>query len=101
MEESESYENVVEVLKRTFVKTKNNMYARHLLVSRRQRPDESLSEYLQVLKILAKDCTFTNVTAQEFREQLTRDSFINSYLLLLFVSAYLKMPSRREMELMN
>ena len=77
VEESESYENVVEVLRRTFVKNKNNMYVRHLLRSRRQRPGESISEYLQVLKTLAKDCTFTNVTALEFREQLTRDSYIN------------------------
>ena len=77
VEESESHKNVVEVLRRTFVKTTNNVYARHLLVSRRQRPDKSISEYLQVLKTLAKDCTFTNVTAQEFSEQLTRDSFIN------------------------
>ena len=54
VEESDSYENVVEVLRRTLVKTKNNVCARHLLVSRRQRPDESISEYLQVLKTLAK-----------------------------------------------
>jgi len=37
---------------------KNNVYAWHLLVSRRQASGESISEYLHVLKDLAKDCFF-------------------------------------------
>ena len=64
-------------MKQTFVRTKNNVYARHLLVSRRQGSEESIAENLQSLKNLAKDCSFTNVTAQQFKEQLVRDSFIN------------------------
>ena len=46
VEESASYENVVKVLKRTLVKTKCNVYDKHLLVSRRQGPDESISDFL-------------------------------------------------------
>jgi len=34
-------------------------------------------EYLQVLKTLAKDCTLSDVTAATYREELTRDAFIN------------------------
>ena len=77
VEDAESYEDVVAALKRTFIKRKNNVYARHLLVSRRQGPEETIAEYLQALKHLAKECSFTDVTADQFRDQLIRDSFIN------------------------
>ena len=77
VEEAETYERVIEILKQTFIKRKNNVYARHLLVSRRQSSNEFIAEYLQALKTLSKDCTFRNVTAQQYREELVRDSFIN------------------------
>ena len=41
VEEAETYERVIEILKQTFIKRKNNVYARHLLVSRRQSSTES------------------------------------------------------------
>ena len=53
------YEDVVRILKSLYIKQKNNVYARHLLVSRHQLHGETLPEYLQVLKYLAKDCTFS------------------------------------------
>ena len=77
VEEAETYGDIVKTLKELFVKKKNNVYARHLLVSRRQGPGESVTEYLQTLKRLAKDCTFTDVSASAYRDELTRDSFIN------------------------
>ena len=61
-----------------YIKKKNNVYARHLLVSRRQAPTESVSEFLQTLKGLAKECSFDDVSAAVYREELTRDSFINN-----------------------
>jgi len=57
---------------------KNNVYARHLLVSRRHAPTESISEFLQAMKGLAKECSFDDVSAAVYREELTRDSFINN-----------------------
>ena len=77
VEESETYDDIVRVLRNIYVKRRNNVFARHLLVSRRQRINESVADYLQTLRELAKDCTFTNVTAVEFRDQMIRDSFIN------------------------
>jgi len=50
MEDAASYDKIVDTLKRLYLK-KNNVYARHLLVSRKQIPGESISECLQVLKI--------------------------------------------------
>jgi len=78
VEEAVDYERIVEALKSVYVKKKNNAYARHLLVSRRQAPTESISEFLQALKGVAKECSFDDVSAAVYREELTRDSFINN-----------------------
>ena len=51
VEEAVDYERIVETLKSVYIKKKNNVYARHLLVSRRQAPTESISEFLQTLKV--------------------------------------------------
>jgi len=77
VEDAADHEDVVRILKSLYVKQKNNVYARHLLVSRHKLQGETLSEYVQVLKSLAKDCTFAEVTAATYREELTRDAFIN------------------------
>ena len=77
MEEAQTYDRLVEILKLTFVRTKNNVHTLHLLVSRRQGVDETVAEYLQPLKNLSKDCTFAAISAQQYKEQLIRDSFIN------------------------
>jgi len=77
VEEAETYDMIVQTLKALYVKKKNNVYARHLLASRRQGSDESISELLHVLKGLATDCSFSDVTAETYREELTRDAFIN------------------------
>ena len=49
IEDCETYEAAVAELKRVYVKTKNNVFARHL-ATRRQLPGESLQQFLQVLK---------------------------------------------------
>ncbi|XP_078495462.1 uncharacterized protein LOC144750544 [Ciona intestinalis] len=77
VEEAETYDAIVTTLKRIYVKRKNNVFARYLLVSRHQKPDESISEYLRELRELAKECSFSDVTADRYKEELTRDAFIN------------------------
>jgi len=67
---------IVQILKNLYIKKKNNVYTRHLLVSRRKGTDEAISEFLHILKGLTKDCAFSDVTADMYREELTRD-FIN------------------------
>ena len=64
------------VLTETFVKAVNEVFARHLLATRRQKPGETLDIYFHALHALAKDCNFTNVTAAEFKNQSIRDAFI-------------------------
>ena len=77
IEDCETYEAAVAELKRVYVKTKNNVFARHLLATRRQLPGESLQQFLQVLKTLSKDCSFRAVTTEQYRWELVRDAFIN------------------------
>ena len=77
VEEAETYDMIVQILKTLYVQKKNNVYARHLLVNRRQGSDESISEFLHVLKGFAKECSFSDVTADMYREEVTRDAFIN------------------------
>ena len=77
VEETDNYETAIEILKRTFEKTKNVVFARHLLATRSQNPEENLSEFLQALRELSKDCKFEAVTAEKYREEMLRDAFIN------------------------
>ena len=55
----------------------NSVFYWHLLTTRRQQTDESVDQYLQSLKRLAKDCGFQAVTATQARDEYIRDAFIN------------------------
>ena len=77
IEDCETYEAAVAELKRVYVKTKNNVFARHLLPTRRQLPGESLQQFLQVLETLSEDYSFRAVTADQYRWELVQDAFIN------------------------
>jgi len=58
------------------VKRKNEVYARHLLATRRQEAGETLNQYVQVLIQLSRDCSFRAVTAEEHRDEAIREAFI-------------------------
>lgn len=77
VEDSKSYEDTVTTLKTIYINKKNDVYTRHLLTSRQQSEGESVSEYLEVLKELAKDCTFSDISASQYRDEVIRDAFIN------------------------
>ena len=72
-----TYSAGIETLDATYIKPKNEIFARHVLATRRQAQGESLDQYLQALKRLAKDCSFTAVTAEQYRDAFIRDAFIN------------------------
>jgi hypothetical protein len=80
IEDCTSYETALEALKRVFIKTPNEIFTRHLLATKRQKSGETLTEFLQELRRLSKDCNLKNVTAEQYREVLVRDSFINGLL---------------------
>lgn len=76
IEDCPDYKTSIETLQALFIKPKNEVFARHLLATRKQTPTETLDEYLQALKALSKDCNFENVTAVQYCEESVRDAFI-------------------------
>ena len=77
VEDCTDYNSVVAILKKLYVKTPNEIFARHLLATRRQQSGESLDEFLLELRKLSKDCNLKAVSAEQYKEELVRDSFIN------------------------
>ncbi|XP_046841983.1 uncharacterized protein LOC124436099 [Xenia sp. Carnegie-2017] len=80
IEDCQDFDSSIEALNNLYIKPPNEIFARHLLATRRQKPGESLTEFLQELKRLSKDCNVRSVTAEQYREELVRDSFINGLL---------------------
>ena len=77
IEECDSYETAIRVLNELYVKTPNTIFARHLLATAKQDLSQSLDDFLLTLTTLSKDCNFTDLTAEEYRKEMIRDSFIN------------------------
>ena len=74
--DASSYSEAIDTLKAVYIKPANEVFARHQLASRRQLSNESLDQYLQALKLLAKDCGFKSVTAEAYANECIRDAFI-------------------------
>lgn len=77
IEECADYNSAIDILNNIYDKTPNEMFSRHILATRRQQSGESLDTFLQELRRLSKNCSFKAVTADQYREELIRDSFIN------------------------
>ena len=77
IEDCKDYDSAIEALQQLFLKTPNEIFARHLLATRQQKSGETLTELLQELKRLSKDCNFKRVSAEQYSEEMVRDSFIN------------------------
>ena len=71
-----SYDDAMVTLENLYVKTKSEVYARHVLATRKQNESESLDQYMQELKQLSKECNFVAVDANRNREDSIRDAFI-------------------------
>lgn len=74
--ECKSYEDAILILQNLYIQPKNVIFARHVLSTAKQEHGQSLNEFLQRLKSLAIDCDFQAVSAEKYREELIRDSFI-------------------------
>ena len=44
-------------------------------MTRVQKSDETIAEYVHALKTLSKDCEFNAVTAEQHQDCMTRDAF--------------------------
>ena len=74
--DSATYDEAIDLLKKLYIKPKNEIFSRHLLSTCKQ-DDLSLDQFLQKLKHLAKDCNFVAVTAEKHRDEQIRDAFIS------------------------
>ena len=77
VKECTSYASAVKALKDTFIRKPNLLVARHKLASRRQEPEENIRDYVDSLLQLATECEFkAALTAEQYREERVRDTFI-------------------------
>lgn len=74
------FNDALHILDRIYVKPENEIYARHSLANRRQQVGESVDQYLQVLKQMAKNCGFKAVSAEQNKNDYIRDAFIAGLL---------------------
>lgn len=71
------YSDAITRLNTTFEKRRNVILARHLLVTRKQQPGETIAEYSRALATLAHDCDYKQVTADEHQTQSIRGALIS------------------------
>jgi len=77
VEDCNSYDATRKELDRVYLKKDlNDVYARHRLLTRKQKPAEDVAQFNHAIKDLSKDCVCNAVTAEEFRADLARDAVI-------------------------
>ena len=72
-----TYSEAEDALEKLFVKPPNEIFARYLLSSLQQGPNQTLADFKYALINQAKDCNFKGVTAEKNQDDLIRDSFIS------------------------
>ena len=77
IEDCTTYNAAKAELDKVFKRSTNIIFARHLLATRKQRPEESIDEFIRELHSLSRDCDFKDVNASTYKEEMVRDSFIN------------------------
>ena len=59
------------------IEKKNVTFTCHVLMTRLQAQNESISQYVHALSSLAKECSFQAVSAEKYKDNMTRYAFIN------------------------
>ena len=77
IEQCTTYEKAIETLTFLYIKPTNEIFARHKLATRKQQTGETLDDYIHALRLLSKDCNFTNVSAEKYTSESIRDAFIS------------------------
>lgn len=75
--ECSTFQKAIDSLQELYSKPVSVIYARHQLASRRQNQEETIDQYLQNLKILARDCDFKAESKETNRDNYIRDAFIS------------------------
>ena len=69
--------SAIAALQNLFVKSKNEIYARHTLATAKQDTGESVDEFIWRINKLSQNSDFTTVNNQEYKDHVKRDSFVN------------------------
>ena len=75
-----NYTEALALLQATYVKQKNEIFARHKLRTCKQEPGQNIDQFMLHLKTLGKDCNFVATTAAESRDFALRDALIDGLL---------------------
>lgn len=67
--ESKTFDQLVEIVQNHLEPKRSDIAERHIFRQRRQKPGETLSEYLQCLKHLASTCNFGSTLEENLRDQ--------------------------------
>ncbi|KRZ96753.1 Retrovirus-related Pol polyprotein from transposon 17.6 [Trichinella sp. T8] len=78
VQDCKTYDDAITKLNEVYVKLQNVIFARYEFISRKQRDSESLEEFVHALQRMSKNCEYKNVTAEQYREEMIRDAFINN-----------------------
>ena len=74
--DTQTYNEAIEIVDSIYNKPKNIWYSRHVLLHTKQKQHQSLDDYLCVLKNLSKDCSYKTVSAEEYANQSILSAFI-------------------------
>ncbi|XP_064093783.1 uncharacterized protein LOC135206291 [Macrobrachium nipponense] len=77
IEECVNYDTAISTSEKLYITAPNEIFTRHLLATRQQKGGETLDEFLRELHKSGKDCNIKAVSAEQYREELIRDAFIN------------------------
>ena len=71
-----TYDQVKVALNSLFIKQKNVICARYLLLTRKQGTAERVTDFVASLKQLTKDCVLTTVTAEAYKSEMLLNSLV-------------------------
>lgn len=71
-----SYSSAIATLKSVYSKPVNKLMARYILATRKQASHETIEQFLNALKILAKECQFTSLSLAERTHEAILDAFV-------------------------
>ena len=75
--DTDNFDTAIQALDNAYIKPTNTIYNRHQLITCKQDPTQTIDNYMQELERISKTCKFEAVTAEQNKQQYTRDAFIN------------------------
>ena len=77
IESCDNYDAALSKLDAIYIKTPNEIFARHMLATRKQKSSESIGDFFRELEKLRRDCNFKDRTAKQCGDEAVRDAFIS------------------------